>query len=162
MKDRYLILISFLIIILQTTIVPFFKLAGVVLSLPLIFLISGTVIFGHWKGLRLALYLGVLLDILIGRGLGVYVFLYLIISYVISSFEEKIFKDNFITPIILFVGASIFEVLFFSVFKYINTGFFMEFNGFIFTVVVYSIYNSLLGIPIYAYLMKKYIGYSVR
>ncbi len=162
MKDRYLILFSFIIVIVQTSILPFFKIGGVVLSLALIFLISGTVIFGHWKGLRLAIYLGVLLDILIGKGLGVYVFLYLTISYVISLFEEKIFKDNFITPIILFVFSSVFEIIFFSIFKYISTGFIMSLHIFIYNIIVYSLYNSIVGIPIYAYFMKKYMGYSMR
>ncbi len=162
MKDRYLILFSLIIVIIQTTILPFLKIGGVVMSLPLIFLISGTVVFGHWKGLRISVYLGILLDVLIGKGLGVYIFLYLIISYVISSFEEKIFKDNFITPIILFVFSSIFELIFFSIFKYISTGYFMSFNTFIFNIIVYSLYNSIVGIPIYAYFMKKYMGYSMR
>lgn len=162
MKDRYLFLISLIIVIIQTSILPFFKLAGVVVSFPLIFLISGTVIFGHWKGLRIAVYLGILLDILVGKGLGVYVFIYLIISYVISSFEEKIFKENFITPVILFIFSSLFEIIFFAIYKYISMGFAIEVHSFLFTSISYSLSNSILGIPIYSYLMKKYMGYSMR
>ncbi len=162
MKDRYLILISLLIVILQTSVLPFLKIEGVVLSLPLIFLISGTVVFGHWKGLRIAIYLGLFLDVLIGRGLGLYVFLYLVISYVISSFEEKIFKDNFITPIILFVFSSFFEVFYFACFKYLTTTYFVSFHHFMFNFIVYALLNCVFGIPVYAYLMKKYMGYSMR
>lgn len=162
MKDRYLILISIVLVILQTTALPFLRIAGVVFSLPLIFLISGTVVFGHWKGLRIAIYLGVCLDILIGRGLGVYVFLYLSISYIISSFEEKIFKDNFVTPIILFVFAAFFETLYFLIYQYMSTGYAIGFRAFLVNFVVYSLYNGILGIPVYSYFMKKYMGYSMR
>ncbi len=162
MKDRYLILLSLLIVILQTTILPFLRVGGVVLSLPLIFLISGTVVFGHWKGLKIAVYLGVLLDILIGKGLGVYVFLFLIISYLISSFEEKIFKDNFITPIILFFSSSFFEVVYFAVYKYLSSAYVIPLNKFIGTFIIYALYNSVFGILIYAYFIRKYLGYSMR
>ncbi len=162
MKDRYLILLSILIVIIQTTILPFLRISGIVLSLPLIFLISGTVVFGHWKGLKIAVYLGVLLDIMIGKGLGVYVFLFLIISYLISTFEEKIFKDNFITPIILFFSSSFFEVFYFATYKYLSTAYIMPFNNFLFTSIVYALYNSVFGILIYAYFIRKYLGYSMR
>ncbi len=162
MKDRYIILFSIIIVIFQTTFFSFIEVAGIHPSLALIFLISGTVVFGHWKGLRIALYLGVPLDILIGRGLGVYIFVYLIISYVISSIEEQIFKDNFITAIILFFSSSIFEILFFTVYKYLISGYTISLQEFIIQIFVYSIYNSILGIPIYAKLMKKYMGYSIR
>ncbi len=162
MKDRFLILYSVLIVILQTTLFPFIEIAGVHPSLPLIFLISGTVVFGHWKGLRIALYLALPMDILIGRGLGVYVFLFLIISYVISSIEEQIFKDNIVTAIILFFSASIFEILFFTLFKYLVSGYTISLSEFFIQLFVYSLYNSILGIPIYARIMKKYMGYSIR
>ncbi len=162
MKDKYLILSSFIILLLQTTVFPFLKIFGVQPNIALIFLISVTIVYGHWQGFRLAMYLGVLFDVLISRGLGVNIFLFLIVSYNISLLEEKIFKDNFVTPIILITLSSFFEIIYFTIYKYLLMGYIMNLDKFIISFVVYAIYNVALGIPIYAYLMRKHIGYSIR
>lgn len=162
MKDRYLILISIVLVILQSSIGSYIAVLGVQPSLPLVFLISGTVVFGHAKGLRIAVYLGLTLDILIGKGLGVYTSLFLIISFVISSIEEKIFKDNYITPLILIIGASVFTVFYFSLFHYLSTSYVKDFAWLSRTLLVYTIYNVFLGVPIYTVTLRRYIGYGMR
>lgn len=162
MKDRYLVIISFFIVIIQTSTISYIEIGGLRPSLPLIFLIIFTVAFGHLKGLRSSIYLGLPLDILIGKGLGTYTALFLIISYAISSIEEKIFKDNFITPLILIVGASFFEIIYFSFVTYLSTSFFQGIAWTIKAIILYSLCNILIGIPLYTFILRKYNGYNMR
>lgn len=162
MKDRYLILLAFVIIILQSTVLGFLRINEIILNLSLIFLVTISVIFGERKALRFAFYLGILTDILMGKGIGTYVIPYIMISYLIVSIEEIIFKDNLITPVILLVGAGVIFNSYYSVFHYISTGTIISLSKFMNIIIIESLLNVAFGVPIYTIMLKKYIGYAIR
>lgn len=162
MKDSLLIAVALFSALLQMTVFPFLDLFGVRPNLCLIILIAFTACFGQLKGIRMGIYLGLSLDVLIGKGLGVYTFLYMLIAYIFSSIEEKIFKDNLITPLILIVSASVIEYLFFWVLSYMSMSYSLNLGLFLKNIIVFSAYNSLIGIPIYTFILHKYYGYGIR
>ncbi len=162
MKDRYLVLLSFIIVIIQTSVIAYIEILGVCPSLPIIFLSAGTVAFGDLKGLRIGIYLGVMMDILIGKGLGTYTALFIMLWYLITYIKEKIFRDNFIAPFILISVSSVLEVFYISFIYYLSTSFFQGFVWVFKTAILYSLFNSLVGIPIYTLIMRKYMGYNMR
>lgn len=162
MKDSLLIAIALVSALIQMTVFPFLSIFDVKPSLVLIILIAFTACFGQLKGIRLGIYLGLSLDILIGKGLGVYTFLYMLIAYIFSSIEEKIFKDNLITPLILIVSASIIEYVYFWLLSYMSMSYTLNLGLFLKNILVFAAYNSLIGIPIYTYILHKYYGYGIR
>lgn len=162
MKDRYLVLISLGLVILQTTILQLIRIKEIMPNILLIWLIIAIVLFGRLVGIKVALYLGVFTDVLIGKGLAVNLTIYLIVAIVISLIEEKIFKDNYITPVVLIVLTTVFYHVFYGVVHYFSTGQFLLMAR-IFTVALPEvIYNLIVGVALYVMSFKLYMGYQMR
>lgn len=162
MKDRYLILISLVMVLLQTTVVQLLRIGGVVPNIMLIWLIISIVLFGRFAGIKTAIYAGVLTDVLIGKGLGVYLLIYLTIASIIALLEEKIFKDNYITPVVLILSSTVvFHMLYFLI-DYLATGDFNWIRFVVQIVVPEMIYNLVLGVFTYTKAFRIFMGYQMR
>lgn len=162
MKDRYLLLITLVLVLLQTSLVQLLRIGGIAPNLILIGLVIAIVLFGRMVGLRTALYAGVLTDLLIGKGLGVYLLIYLTIASIIALLEEKIFKDNYITPVVLILATTAIFHLEYFVIDYFATG---DYNllRFLFSIVIpEALYNLVLGVPAYTMAFRVFMGYQMR
>ncbi|MCK8060670.1 MULTISPECIES: rod shape-determining protein MreD [unclassified Fusibacter] len=162
MKDRYLIAITLAIVVLQTTVLQLLRIGGVLPNLMLIWLIIAIVLFGRFVGIRTAIYAGLFSDILIGKGLAVHLSIYLVIAIIISSMEEKIFKDNYVTPVVLIMTTTVFYHVFFLVVHYFATGN-INLLKWVFTITLPEmIYNLAIGVVVYTQSFKWQMGYRMR
>lgn len=162
MKDRYLIVITLVLVLFQTTVTQLFRIGGVSPNILLIWLIIAIVLFGRMAGIKTALYAGILSDVLIGKGLGVYLLIYLSIASIIALLEEKIFKDNYITPVVLILATTVLFHCEYFLIDYFATG---DFNllRFAFAIVVpEALYNLVLGVPAYTLAFRVFMGYQMR
>ena len=162
MKDRYLIAITLAIVVLQTTMLQLFRVGGVLPNLMLLWLIISIVLFGRFVGIKTAIYAGVITDVLIGKGLAVHLSIYLVIAILISSMEEKIFKDNYVTPVVLIVTTTVFYHVFFLIVHYFSTG---DINllKWVFEITLPEmIYNLAIGVFVYTKAFKWHMGYQMR
>lgn len=162
MKDRYLIAISFLIVILQTTVFQLLRIGGVMPNIMLIWLVISIVMFGRFSGIKTAIYAGLFTDMLIGKGLGVYLLIYLAIASMIALLEEKIFKDNYITPIVLIIATTTIFHVFFFVIDYFATGDINLVRWLVGIVMPEIIYNLVIGVLAYTHSFRLYMGYHMR
>ncbi len=155
MKDRYLILFAVLVGIFQITVLQFFSFAGVIPNLAMIIVIVVTIYLSEIEALRFSVYLAATLDILAGRGLGVYMVAFVLISFIIIKLGGTVFNDNVVTPI-LFIGVStIFMFIYFSLIDYFSSGFVHGFIWSIKVLFINLIYNFLVGVPIYNFVINK-------
>jgi len=162
MKDRYLIAISLALVLIQTTLVQLIRLSDTVPNIMLIWIIIAIVLFGRFAGIKTAIYAGVFTDILIGKGIGVYLLIYLAIASLIALLEEKIFKDNYITPVVLIVvTTSIFHV-FYLLIDYFSTGDIYLWHWLVGILIPEVLYNLAIGVFVYTRAFRIYMGYQMR
>ncbi len=153
MKDRYLILTAFIVVVLQITVLQFISFANVVPNLALIMVVVFTMYLDEFKALKFAAYLGVLLDVLAGKGLGIYLAAFIVISYLVGKMGASIFKDNFVTPILFISLSTVLLFLYFSLLDYFSVGFYHGLLWSVKVLLVELIYNSLIGIPLYNFVI---------
>ncbi len=158
----YFIAASAAIIILQMTVFQLVRIFGVVPNIMLIWLVICAVIFSRQTSFKVALLSGFLSDVLFGKGVGVHIAIYVVVVIFIASLEEKIFKDNYITPVILLVMATAYYHLVFLIVHYFSTGNFVLFPR-LFTIVLPEIlYNLCVGVALYVLAFRIAEGYQMR
>ncbi len=162
MKSIYLIAIALVIVIIQTTVMQLFRIVGVVPNLMLIWLIIAAVIFDRLTSFKAAFFAGLFTDILIGKGIGISIAIYIPVVVVIASLEEKIFKDNYITPIILIVMSTLYYHLFYLIVHYFSTGDFVLFPRLFTIVFPETLYNLAIGVICYVMAFRISAGYQMR
>lgn len=161
-NDLYLILISFLIIILETGILNTFRIFNTLPNLMMIFVIIISIVSNRYKGIKSAIYAGVITDIMIGRGIGIYILYYLVVVNIITSLEDVIFKDNYVTPFILLIFATCLFQIYMLVINYFYLGAVDLSNWFYLKLLPELFYNVVVGVPIYTIAFNKYKGYNMR
>ncbi len=154
MKDRYIILILLAIIILQTTLLQLFRIAGVIPDLMLVWVVITAALFDKKTSIKTAIYAGILFDIVSGKGLGVHLAIYLPVALVIATIEDKIFKDNQVTPFILLGLATAFSYIFTAFVYYFSTGRFLLVTRLFSHFLPSLIYNLLVGAIFYLIVMR--------
>ncbi len=162
MKSIYLIAIALAIVIVQTTIMQLFRIFDVAPNLMLIWLIIAAVIFDRMTSFKAAFFAGLFTDILIGKGIGISIAIYIPIVIVIASLEEKIFKDNYITPVILIVMSTLYYHLFYLLVHYFSTGDFVLFPRLFTIVLPETLYNLAIGVICYVLAFRISKGYQMR
>ncbi len=103
------------------------------------------------------LFLGLTLDILMGKSIGWYGILLFLMSLPISAINEKIYRDKFLVLFTFtFCSTLIIELLF-----YLIIFMFKDYNGlpFVFSRIILpeSLYNSILVLPLFKPISKAYI-----
>jgi rod shape-determining protein MreD len=87
--------------------------------------------------------------------------IYALIAIVIGFIEEKIFKDNFITPIVLISISTIFYNVVFFLFMYLIKSP-IHYSGLAMRISIEVVENVVIGMFIYRWAFKKVVGYSLR
>ncbi len=144
--------------LLQTSVFPYFALAGVVPDLLMILTVSVAFTRGRIQGMLTGLAAGLLMDFCFSSIVGFYGILYLVTGY-LAGFSHKIYDRNDYTLPLILVGVSelIYNLLYFVVFYMLqgrlNFGYYM----YRFTVPR-VIYTVLLSIIIYKLLNMQNVA----
>ncbi|MBM7613580.1 rod shape-determining protein MreD [Alkaliphilus hydrothermalis] len=143
-------------LILQSTLLQYFKIYNVLPNTALILVISFSMYSGKNQGAIIGLSVGMLQDIIFGRIVGLNAFVYMLIGYFVGLINRKVFKDNLLIPVALTaVGTVLYEtvnMLFLCFLKYRIE----LFNVFKKMLVVEVLYNSIFSILIYIYVSKLF------
>ena len=99
------IIIILLAFLLQTTIFHKLALANVVPNLLLILTVCYSYMRGRTSGELIGLLCGILLDMMYGRVIGLYAFIFMTIGFLCGYCQKIYFTDNYILPCVL-VGLS--------------------------------------------------------
>ncbi|MBR2179556.1 MAG: rod shape-determining protein MreD [Selenomonadaceae bacterium] len=86
--------------ILQTSLLPLISYNGVSPNLMLLLTVSVAFLLGHRYGVFMGFAAGLLQDLTAGSYFGCVTFSYMLIGLLCGKFSDKIFKDQFILPVI--------------------------------------------------------------
>lgn len=161
MKYRYVTLLGIILFILQTTVLQGFRVYGVIPNFPLIITVVFVLLYGYPTGLLFGAVSGILQDSFMSKVLSINLIIYSLIAIVIGMMEEKIFKDNFLTPIILVSVSTVFYNLIVYIFMYLIKSP-IHYSGLLPKVTIEIIENAIIGFFIYRWSFKRVFGYDLR
>lgn len=148
MKITKIILISFIVFLIQSTMVQKINLNGVIPNINIIVLVLIAIYYDNKTILIYSLAAGLLQDLYTSPYIGINIMLYLIISILLTRFESVFNKTNVISPIFLVsLGTSIYNIIFFIFLKVLNLNF-SVYRLFDILIIELSL-NVILGVLIF-------------
>jgi rod shape-determining protein MreD len=163
MKRRAIVyvIILYLLIILQTTLIDYIKVYNVKPNLLLVFIISAALLRGRLEGACIGVAAGFLMDIFSGGIFGVCMLAGLYAGFANGSANFRLYKENYMVVIFFtFVTTVLFEVFVYLLNAFIfNVGARIPQNiDFLYAlknvVLPETIYNSIIAIPVYLLLSR--------
>lgn len=95
--------------LLQTTLLPLFTIQGVAIDLPLVLMISLSLLLGPKKGIALGLALGLFKDLYSSGFFGIHLFIHSLLSYLAGSLSQSIYPYNLLIPFLSVIGATFLQ-----------------------------------------------------
>ena len=110
-KVTYGLIILFALL-MQSTLLIYYRPLGVIPDLLMILVICGAILKGSKFGAKLGLVVGLLHDLTIG-GFGTMIIIKVFIGYLVGTLERKVFKKQLVVPIlVVFVMTFFHEFIF--------------------------------------------------
>ncbi|HJJ12038.1 MAG TPA: rod shape-determining protein MreD [Clostridiaceae bacterium] len=150
-----LILLAFLIIyFLQANVFTWFNIAGVMPNLFIILVLVIGLFAGKYVGISVGVVAGLLLDIFIGKKIGVTAITLGIVGFVGSVLDKNFSKDSRITLVLMVMFLTVaYELLNYSINAIIYT-YSLELAEFFIKLAIETIFNVLLTIILYPLIQK--------
>ena len=102
MKKIILLFLSFLIVILESTLISHFRIGGIVPNLTLITVMSVALCDGSKSGRHIGFFMGLTQDVLFFRSIGYYALLYYLLGHISGIARRGIRRSN-LTSLFLFI-----------------------------------------------------------
>ncbi len=147
---------------LQSSIFPYISVFGIVPNTALIIVISIALYKGRFYGGFVGLIIGMIQDIVFSPVIGVNAFIYFFAGYLVGLVENKLTKDNIFIPILFSILGTIYYNFSYYVFMFFLSRNipFLSFAKDI--LVIETIYNCVLSIPIYKLFSKIFVVPKIR
>lgn len=143
------ILILILLTILDNSLMPFISIKNIYPSLVFIFVIFYSILNGSVSAIYVGVFSGILQDVYLMNGIGVNIFVNMLICLFAAEIGKTIFKDKSVVPIITCFGLSILKgILMFIILYLVGQRFYLN------TIIYTSIYNMIISILIYKNVYK--------
>lgn len=157
-----LLLVVLINFFLQSSILPYIGIFGVVPNTGLLIIIAVSLFKGRYYGGFLGLIIGLLQDIVFSPVIGINAFIYFFAGYFVGLVENKLTKDNVLIPLLF----SIFGIIYYNFSYYVFMYFLsrdIPFLSFAKDVLLIEIiYSSILSIPIYKIFSKIFVTPNIR
>lgn len=153
------VLINFL---LQSSILPYISVFGVVPNTALIIVISVALYKGRYYGGFTGLVIGIVQDIVFSPVIGVNAFIYFFAGYLVGLVENKLTKENILIPMLFAILGTIYYNFSYYIFMFFLSRDipFLSFAKDI--LLIETIYNGILAIPIYKIFSKIFVVPKIR
>lgn len=149
-------------LVLQSSILPYLSIFGVVPNTAILIIIAVSLHKGRYYGGFLGLIMGLLQDIIFSPVIGINAFIYFFAGYFVGMVENKLTKDNVIIPLLF----SIIGIIYYNFSYYVFMFFlskdipFLTFAKDILLIEI--IYSSIFSIPIYKMFSKVFVEPKIR
>ncbi len=153
------ILFNFLI---QSAILPYLSVFGVVPNTGLLIIMSISLLKGKYYGGFIGLAIGLLQDIIFGQVIGVNAFIYFFAGYILGIIAHNLSRDNNIIPILFSALGTVYYNFMYYIFMFFLSRNipFLSFAKNI--LIVEIIYNAILSVPIYIIFSKIFVEPTIR
>lgn len=156
----FLIITAIIIYYLQSNFFMWFNIAGVKPNLFVVLALFIGLFANRTMGIAYGVGIGALIDILIGKTIGIYAVSLGIIGFLAAVFDKNFSKDSRMTIIFMVAGSTIiFEIINYLL-NYMILGINAEILNFIIILVIEVIYNIILTIILYSLIQK--FGYYIE
>ncbi len=153
---RYVLHTVFLLIfsLIQPTWLEYVKILGVKPNLFLIYVIIFSCHSSKKEGMTVGFIFGLILDLFIGKALGLNAVLMLILSFIVADFCEKYIRKNtvFTTMVIIFTVTFLYELMYYII------AFLGDLNllkAILRVAIPESVYCAVASIPLYYIIPKQ-------
>ncbi|PID82742.1 MAG: hypothetical protein CSB15_01445 [Clostridiales bacterium] len=153
MKNSKILLYALIVSLFQITLFQTFRFFDVLPNIALVFVVVISIFYDELTSIKFAVLVSLFIDILVGRGVGIYIVFFLLISFLMNRVFSTLFKDKLITPFILISLATIILFIFMCLFRYFTMGSMKSILWCIKVLILEIVYNNLIGIPIYNFVM---------
>lgn len=161
MRWAYVLLLSILNFILQSTVLDALRINGVAVNTSLILVVFMALVFGNRNALTAAVISGLFQDIYYSWAIGVNIFIYFFLAILIDMIDDSVFKDKSLTPFVLLIGSTFFYYVVHTAFMFI-LGVPFEWQPTLVSFAIETVMNTVVGLLIYKNLIKKMMGYELR
>ena len=156
----FLIITVIIIYYLQSNLFMWFNIAGVKPNLFVVLALFIGLFTNRTMGIAYGVGIGALIDILIGKTIGIYSVSLGIIGFLAAVFDKNFSKDSRMTIIFMVAGSTIiFEIINYLL-NYMILGTNVEILNFIIILAIEVIYNIILTIILYSLIQK--FGYYIE
>ena len=165
MRQKILILVLFIYgtCLLQSTVLEFIEIYGVRPNLLLVAAISAALIRNDMESAFMGLFLGLGMDILVGRALGWYGMAFFLACFLIALINPKLYRENPLVPVFfVFVSTLAIETLYYTITFFLKGYDYFVFD-FVHVILPESLYNAVLAYPVFrlvSYMYKRIDKYD--
>ena len=154
-----IILFNFL---LQSTILPYMSIFGVVPNTALLIVMSTALLKGKYYGGFIGIIMGLLQDVVFSSVIGINSFIYFFLGYLIGMAENKLSRDNMFIPIIFSImGTIYYNFTYYTFMFFLSKNIpFLSFSKYLMLIEI--LYNIVLAIPIYLVLSKVFVEPTIQ
>ena len=149
MRILIIALIVFLNFILQSTVLGYAQIFGIMPNTALIIVITYAMLRDDVEGAMVGFAAGLLNDVFFGRIIGVSALLMMLTGFLCGKPFRDFFKENYIAPILLVGAASIAYEFMFYVLNFLLLGRVNFPRYFVQIILPTALYNMIVGIIIY-------------
>ena len=107
-------ILIFVNFILQTTLLPYISIGGILPNTALIIVVSYALLRGSTEGAIVGFFSGLPIDIFFGTSFGYYTLLFLLAGLLIGRSQKDFYRENYLLPIIIHWQPSYMKALFSS------------------------------------------------
>lgn len=151
MKKWILVLVSIILLIIDNSLMPYFKIMDSYPSLLFIFAVAYSMINGREEGIIIGILSGLLQDIFFANAFGVNSLLNMLICLIAAIIGENIYKEKKFIPVISMMFLYLLKIVgIYISFKLMGN--YIDFEIGIFT----SIYSAIIMFFGYDYVLKLY------
>lgn len=157
---RRIITIAVLLVIftiVDNTLMPFFSIKGIYPNLIFVFSISYSIIYGSWEALFIGISAGLLQDVYFFHAFGINSLTNMITCVIAAEIGKNIFKDKIFLPILTTFVLSLLKNAFVLLILY-----FLQINVYNRAVFFNSIYNMVVAIPMYIFVLHLCSKYYMK
>lgn len=156
------LIIGLLALILQNSIIMGLPIFEAKIDLVLIYIVCISMLLDKIELFFLSLVIGIIKDAFFPYVFGINTIIYMLVSYIVCTIENKIYKDTIIIPMLFTFASSVFKILisilFFNIAGIINLNWDKIINLSLIEIAI----NSILSILVYNLVKKLFVLDSMK
>lgn len=145
-------------VILESTLFQYTRINGIKPDFSIIILVAYAILRGSSFGAFIGLGIGLLIDIMYARVIGINGLSYMVTGYIIGQAHENVFKDSFIPPFIFNFTAIIIFQHSFILLSYFSNNFPSTGSSYVYmllqVILPQALYNAVVGSIVYRFIYK--------
>jgi rod shape-determining protein MreD len=156
LRTFLLIFLPWLALLLQTTILDYLSISGVVPDLVLIFVVFFALLNKVYPGTIYGFCCGLLEDLYLGRFIGINAISKGLTAFIIGKLQGNVFKDNLFVGIMSVFIATLLNSAFVFILSIASYDFFHFDISLLIGLIIQVLFNTTIALPLYVW----YHGFS--